>query len=165
MGVNVNRNFNRPAIANWTSGDVLLSHAAVDLKIDSSQQYLIYGLEVGNYLIDADQTAFLASNIFGYLDIEIDPTQSTLLFAGLAPPPIGELIFSYQITSISDLWVHLDFSNPFVMNGSRRLTFIAGRPQFTAGPTGPGTISLLVRGEPTQGQAEEKPRIGPWQER
>jgi hypothetical protein len=165
MGVILTYNLNRVAQANWTAGDFLLSHAAVDLKIDPSQQFKISGIDYGYYLIDADQTAFLAGNLFGFLDFQNNPAESSLFYAALGAPNLGELIFEDQVTSVNDLWKHIDFNRPLVVDGNRRLTFIAGRPQFTAGPTGPGAISLMIRGEITQIEKQENRRLGSWEQR
>lgn len=159
MAVAFNQNLNRVVVAQWVAGDILTSHATVDMRIDPSQQYKITGLEFGYALIDADQTAFLAGNVFGYLDITIDPTQGSLQFAGLAPPFIGDLIFNWQITSVNDLWQQIRFEDPLIIEGNRRLTFIVGRPQTTVAATGPGSISLVARGDIIN---TEKPRLGDW---
>jgi hypothetical protein len=143
--------------------DVPTTVLSVDIKIDSSQQFLLYGVTFGiEFLLAADRGLLLFMPCFAVLNFEVSQVTGVVL------PPLNESLdmpFYDSITDGADSVKSIDYSNPVVINGDRSVTFFLHPPFTSAGLGGTPTFILTVRGEVTQISDDDKPRYGNWRPR
>ena len=159
----ITQQFNRTIIQRVSTVDLLSSVNAVDIKADPSQQIRIYGVDFGYIFLDnLDRLAFQQSYCVGYLDFTRD--LRTFSFASAAIPEIqlGEIFWFSSLSNELNTFKNIDISNPLIINGDRRVTFIIAPPELSGAPVAEIIFILEVRGEVTQIGEQDKPRLGNW---
>lgn len=134
------------------------SFAAVDLRIDPSQQLNITGFNFGYNLNFSDQTNILNGLMVGYLDITVNLDDPATSFTSTIPFEFGEFIYLYELNRDQGEFADIDFGNPLVIPGDRRATFVLYFPQISGGITGEVSFFIEVRGYVTN--LENSNRIG-----
>jgi hypothetical protein len=159
MPVVRSQNLNRLLHQNVTPAQLPTSFNLIELKADPSQQYLIYGVQYGFiFNAAADNNQLVNSYVLGY----INPNTNFAIVPTFPFTEIGEICFIDALTSETDTFRTVDFSNPLVLNGDRIVTFAFYPPVLAAAVVGTTEMCLLVRGEITQVADEDKPRLGNW---
>lgn len=153
--------YNRTAEIGVDLTQAIVTSVIVDLKGDPSQQHKIYGLDFGLTLTaNADRANFISAALFGILDFQGDINAPNPTIVYTQASNFGQLFYEMMITSQQEMQQAIDFSNPLIINGDRRITFNFG----SVGGTGAFTANLFfyltVRGELTQISDQDKPRLG-----
>jgi len=160
VGTLFNRTYQQLVIA----ANVPTSFNIVDLKCDPNQQFQIYGVHYGwNFVTDADKGNARAGYCVGYLNPQFDPQTvtsfPTQVFGDIG---LGELFFFDYARLPNEVGNLIDLSNPMIINGDRRITFVLSPPNILGGATGSVQFALEIRGEVTQLDPQDKPRLGGW---
>jgi hypothetical protein len=156
---------NRVSILNLATPIDNLSANAIDLKIDPSQQYNFYGVHWGYNFSFADQANMQQGLLLGILDFRFSLSDPAAPFIGASLNTLGEIFYLSNMNTRSDKTFSIeDLSSPIIINGDRRVTFLQFLPVIQGGfTTAVLDMFLEVRGEITQLQDQDKPRLGNWQ--
>jgi hypothetical protein len=154
---------NRVAQQLVLAADLSTSACIVDLKIDPSQQFQIYGVHFGyNFPIDADKGNSRAGYCVGYINPTFDPQTITSFSSQVFNESLGEIVWFDYARLPNEVGNFDDMSTPMIITGDNRLTFILSPPAILGGAAGSIQMALEVRGEITQTPSQDKPRLGDW---
>jgi hypothetical protein len=160
MAVRIDQRFNRLISQTIVAADIPNSYNAIDLRIDPSQQFHIYGVEFGfAYTTQADKANFNTGYVAGYLDLNDFPATSYPL---VVPTTQADVVLFYELTGPNEMFAHIRFDTPLIVNGDRRLTFIQPVMSNFGALAGAAVMNLIVHGDVIN---VEKPRIGNWEMR
>lgn len=140
--------------------DIANTALAVDVRIDSSQQFNLYGVTFGmEFLAAADKGTLQFQPCLGILNFSIDgvtlPSQIPLSDA-------NDLPFYESIVDGTQLIKTINYAIPTIIQGDRSITFVLFPPFSSAALTGTPTFVLMVRGEVTQIASQDRSRLGDW---
>lgn len=155
-------NYNRTAFYQATPAEVAVTALIVDLKGDTSQQHRIFGIDFGvSFNANADRALLLFSALFGFLDYrgDVDAANPTVVIT--QAQNLGDVFYEFLNADQQQSFISVDFSNPIIINGDRRITFIFELA--TSGAVAANVnYALTVRGQVTQIPKEDQPKYGPY---
>lgn len=138
-------NLNRSKQISISSAETGNSVILFDTIVDSESVLEITGVDWGTVVVDAnDRTNFLFCYVVAILDYPFDPT--SIVVSRIAPSSTeGEVMF--WIGSHSPTLQYDDFSTPFLVPPSRRLSIYTVQPLLSLAQVGSVVMQLTVKGE------------------